>query len=72
MDWSGCEHVEVVPGKVSGQPVIKGTRVLAETIEQYSRRGASLEEIREDFPSLSVETIEGVVGYLRTRLYTAA
>jgi len=72
MDWSGCDLVEVVPGKVSGQPVVKGTRILAETIEQYSQRGASIEEIREDFPSLSIEMIEGMVGYARTRLYTSA
>jgi hypothetical protein len=32
MDWAGCQLVEVVPGKVAGKPVIKGTRILADTI----------------------------------------
>ena len=27
MDWSGCEYVERVPGKVGGRPVIQGTRI---------------------------------------------
>lgn len=27
MDWTKCPIVETVPGKVSGQPVIKGRRV---------------------------------------------
>ncbi len=48
MDWSGCDLVEVVPGKVSGQPIIKGTRILADMIEDYSRSGTSVEEIRGD------------------------
>ena len=27
MDWTQCAVVEIVPGKVSGAPIIKGTRV---------------------------------------------
>jgi hypothetical protein len=30
MDWTGCDLVEQVPGRVSGQPVVKGTRILAD------------------------------------------
>ena len=72
MDWTGCELVEVVPGKVSGRPIIKGTRILADAIEQYSARGASVEEIREDFPSLSEETILCMIDYLKTQRASAA
>jgi uncharacterized protein (DUF433 family) len=72
MDWSGCDLVEVVPGKVSGQPIIKGTRILAETIEQYSARGATVEEIREDYPSLSEETILRMIEYVKARHASAA
>jgi uncharacterized protein (DUF433 family) len=72
MDWSGCDLVEVVPGKVSGQPVIKGTRILADTIEQYSARGASIEEIREDYPSLSEQTILRMIHYAKTHQPSAA
>lgn len=36
MDWSDCPLVEVVPGKVSGVPILKGTRLPADTIlENY-------------------------------------
>jgi len=65
MDWSGCELVEVIPGKVSGQPIIKGTRILADTIEHYSARGATVEEIQEDFPSLSKQTILSMIDYVK-------
>ena len=30
IDWTGCSLVEVVPGKVSGVPILKGTRVQAD------------------------------------------
>jgi uncharacterized protein (DUF433 family) len=72
MDWSGCELVEVVPGKVSGQPIIKGTRILADTIEQYSARGATVEEIREDYPSLREETVLHMIEYVKARHASAA
>jgi uncharacterized protein (DUF433 family) len=72
MDWTGCELVEVVPGKVSGQPVVKGTRVLADTVEQYSSRGATVDEIHEDFPSLSEDTIMRMIVYMNARQASAA
>jgi uncharacterized protein (DUF433 family) len=72
MDWTGCELVEVVPGKVSGRPIVKGTRILADTIEQYSARGASVEEIREDYPSLSEETIRRMIDYTKAQRASAA
>ncbi len=72
MDWSECELVERVPGKVSGQPVVKGTRILAETVECYYSRGASVSEIREDYPTLSEETILRMIDYLKSRHAAAA
>jgi uncharacterized protein (DUF433 family) len=72
MDWSDCELVEVIPGKVSGQPVIKGTRIFADTILHYSSRGASMEEIREDYPSLTEETILRMIDYVKSREASAA
>lgn len=40
MDWSGCEIVEVVTGKVSGVPLIRNSRVpsldAGETVEQVA------------------------------------
>jgi uncharacterized protein (DUF433 family) len=72
MDWSKCDLVEVIPGKVSGQPIIKGTRILADMIEDYSTRGATVEEIREDYPSLSEDTIVQMIDYVKARHASAA
>jgi uncharacterized protein (DUF433 family) len=28
IDWTSCELIERIPGKVSGQPIVRGTRIL--------------------------------------------
>jgi len=63
MDWSGCELVEVVPWKVSGQPLVKGTRIPADFLVEDFKSGMKLEEIAEAFPRISEETIRGVLTY---------
>jgi uncharacterized protein (DUF433 family) len=49
VDWSDCPIVEVVPGKVSGVPIIKGTRVQADSIVENYDGGSAVEEISENF-----------------------
>jgi uncharacterized protein (DUF433 family) len=49
MDWSDCPLVEVVPGKVSGVPILKGTRVQADSILENYEDGSPVEEISENF-----------------------
>ena len=47
MDWSGCELVEVIPGKVSGMPLVKGTRIPADVIVSNFDAGSPVDEICE-------------------------
>jgi uncharacterized protein (DUF433 family) len=63
MDWTGCDLVESVPGKVGGLPVIKGTRILASTIVEDSELGSSLDEIHENYPSLPLEKIRTLIDF---------
>lgn len=63
MDWSGCDLVENIAGKVSGQPVVKGTRILADTIVEDFELGSSFEEIHENFPSLPVGKIRRLIEF---------
>jgi uncharacterized protein (DUF433 family) len=49
------------PSVMSGEPVVRGTRILAETILTYLRSGSSRREIFADYPSLPVNAIEAVV-----------
>ena len=48
-DWSSCPLVESVPGKVSGVPILKGTRVQADAIVENYRGGSPVLEIAENF-----------------------
>ncbi|MCW5705426.1 MAG: DUF433 domain-containing protein [Bradyrhizobium sp.] len=48
------------PSVMSGDPVVRGTRILAETILSYIRAGCPAEEIFRDYPSLPVDGIDAV------------
>ena len=63
MDWTGCDLVECVPGKVSGRPVVKGTRILADQIVEDAELGSSVEEIAENYPSLPIEKIKKLLAF---------
>jgi uncharacterized protein (DUF433 family) len=49
IDWLGCSVVEVDPGKVSGVPILKGTRVQADAIVENYRGGSPVSEIADNF-----------------------
>ena len=63
VDWTGCELVERVPGKVSGRPIVRGTRILADTIVQDAELGSTLEEIHENYPDLSISAIQRLISF---------
>ena len=67
MDWSGCELVEVIPGKASGVPLVVGTRIPADVVVSNFEAGSPLEEIAENYPSLSSETISALLSFARAR-----
>jgi uncharacterized protein (DUF433 family) len=67
VDWSDCALVEVDPAKVGGRPVVKGTRIPADTIITDEELGGSIEETQESFPSLSLETIRSLRDYGHSR-----
>jgi uncharacterized protein (DUF433 family) len=56
-------RTEVVsdPTVMSGEPVVRGTRILARTILNYVRADSPAEEIFRDYPSLPVDGIEAVM-----------
>ncbi len=66
IDWAGCELVERIPGKVSGRPLVRGTRILADTIVQDAELGSPLEEIQENYPDLSLSTIQQLISFARS------
>jgi uncharacterized protein (DUF433 family) len=63
IDWMACELIEAVPGKVSGRPVVRGTRILPDAIVGSYDLGETIEELHEGFPSLSVSQIERLIEF---------
>jgi uncharacterized protein (DUF433 family) len=53
------------PTVMSGEPVVRGTRILARTIANYLRSGYGAEEIFKDYPSLPVDGIDAVERWAR-------
>ena len=51
------------PSVMSGDPVVRGTRVPAETIVAYLRAGRTHREIFEDYPTLPVDGIGAVMAW---------
>ena len=62
VDWSDCPLVEVVPGKVSGVPLLKGTRLPADTILDNYEGGSPVKEISENFDTPE-KTIREILSY---------
>ena len=63
VDWTGCELVERVPGKVSGRPLVRGTRILADTIVEDAELGSSVDEIHENYPDFAVADIQRLISF---------
>jgi uncharacterized protein (DUF433 family) len=63
IDWTACELIEQIPGKVSGRPIVRGTRILPDAIVDSYDLGESLEELHEGFPSLSVAQIKRLIEF---------
>jgi uncharacterized protein (DUF433 family) len=70
MDWSGCDMIEVVPGKVSGLPIIRGSRVPADQVLENHDAGESVEDIAYNF-DLKPDDIRAVLAYAARRQLTS-
>lgn len=63
IDWMACELIEQIPGKVSGRPVVRGTRIMPDGIVNSYDMGESIEDIHEDWPSLSLDQIKRLIEF---------
>ena len=67
IDWSQSPDVESIPGKVSGQWVVKGTRVPAQAVIDNAEDGFTAEQIAtEIYDGLPIEPTRRVIAFART------
>lgn len=67
IDWMDCELIERIPGKVSGRPIVRGTRILPDAIVNSYDMGESIEDLIEGFPSLSAVQIRRLIEFAHAR-----
>jgi uncharacterized protein (DUF433 family) len=63
LDWSQCEAVESVPGKMSGAWVLRGTRMPVSAIFENIAAGASIDDLMEWFDGLDREQVKAVLDF---------
>jgi uncharacterized protein (DUF433 family) len=71
LDWSECPLVEVVPGKVSGAPLLKNTRLPVEAItgnydafrDESLSADAALAETLDCHPEAGRDAIRAILDY---------
>jgi uncharacterized protein (DUF433 family) len=61
MDYS--QYISRDPQICGGEPVIKGTRVTIRTILASLAEGARIEEILEDFPTITEQDVRAVIAF---------
>ena len=79
INWSECPLVEVIPGKVSGAPLLKNTRLPVEAItgnyDAFRAEGlspeAAMTETVECYPETSVEVIKALLDYRTAHQFQA-
>ena len=62
VDWSGCDLVECVEGRVGGAPVIRGTRLTVEAITTNYDSGLEPKQVASVF-EIDVSTVEAVLAF---------
>ncbi len=51
------------PDICNGQPVLEGTRITAQTVLEFLSAGDTVEDILEEYPSLSREDVLACLAY---------
>ncbi len=56
-------HIEINPGVCHGKPVIKGTRMMVQSILEYMAGGSSVDDILISFPDLNQLDIQACLQF---------
>lgn len=64
MDWTNCPLVETVPGRMSGVPVIRRSRVRPEDLLENREQGA---EWLADAHGLALDDVKAVLAFYDQR-----
>jgi uncharacterized protein (DUF433 family) len=63
LDWSQCEAVESVPGKLGGAWVFRGTRIPVSVVFENMDDGLTISEIVALYEGLLLENVHAVLDF---------
>jgi len=58
-----AERITINPDICNGRPVVHGTRIAVQTIIEFLAAGDSIEDVIEEYPSLTREDIQASLDY---------
>lgn len=61
------DRIEIQPGKRSGKPTVRGTRITVYDVLEYLASGMSEAKILADFPELFLEDIRACLAFAADR-----
>lgn len=68
MDSQVFDRITIEPGKMSGQPCIRGMRLTVRRLLEALSTYASREELRADYPEIDDEDIRQAIAYAAAML----
>lgn len=57
------ERIVFHPDICNGRPVVRGTRIAVQTILEFLGAGDSVEDVLEEYPSLTREDVQACLSY---------
>ncbi len=57
------ERITVNPDICNGKPVIRGTRITAQTVLEFLAAGDSVADVLEEYPTLKREDVQACLNY---------
>jgi len=58
-----AERITINPDICNGRPVVHGTRIAVQTVLEFLAAGDSIEEVLEEYPSLTRDDIQACLDY---------
>ncbi|TRW18413.1 DUF433 domain-containing protein [Glacieibacterium frigidum] len=70
MDWR--DHIETMPDRMMGKPVLKGTRLTVEIILDWLAAGWSEADLFENYPSLTPDGLRAIYAFASEAVHDRA
>jgi uncharacterized protein (DUF433 family) len=57
------ERIMVSPDICNGKPVVRGTRIMVQTVLEFLASGDSIEDVLDEYPTLKREDVQACLDY---------